>query len=178
MNATPFCKNYAKFYFDPKQLEKELDREGVIFLGPFFHEKCPFFIKCTLCGQIEFLEYALQALIPFSEAVHVISSSAIWDMVKCKVDDLRTGWNLFLVKNKEWWKVSLTSFTAKFFKRFGNFWWVKLKRERPAVTNFTAYNLWKGHHSLFRSSHPELFYQIHKIYKKTPALQSLFIIKL
>lgn len=76
-NAGPLCKNYAKFYFDPKQLEKELDREGVIFLGPFFHEKCPFFIKCTLCGQIEFLEYALQALIPFSEAVHVISSSAI-----------------------------------------------------------------------------------------------------
>ena len=33
-NTAPFCKNYAKLYFDAKHLEKGLNR--VKFLGPFF----------------------------------------------------------------------------------------------------------------------------------------------
>ena len=28
-NAAPFCKNYTKLYFDPKHLEKGLNRVGV-----------------------------------------------------------------------------------------------------------------------------------------------------
>ena len=50
-NAAPFCKNYAKLYFDAKHLGKGLNRgAGLKFLGPFFqknkmpffHKKCPF----------------------------------------------------------------------------------------------------------------------------------------
>ena len=29
-NATPFCKNYTKLSFDPKHLEKGLNRVGVV----------------------------------------------------------------------------------------------------------------------------------------------------
>ena len=39
-NTAPFCKNYAKLYFDAKHLEKGLNRDG-IFEALFF-EKCPF----------------------------------------------------------------------------------------------------------------------------------------
>ena len=43
-NAGPFCKNYAKLYFDAKHLEKGLDkRGGVTFLGSFFLKKAHFF---------------------------------------------------------------------------------------------------------------------------------------
>ena len=39
--AAPFCKNYTKFYFDAKHLEKEFNRGGR-FLVPFFQNNFPF----------------------------------------------------------------------------------------------------------------------------------------
>ena len=35
-NAAPFCKNYAKLYFDAKHLEKGLNRGWRNFWGPFW----------------------------------------------------------------------------------------------------------------------------------------------
>ena len=45
-NTAPFCKNYAKLYFDAKHLEKGLNR--VKFLGPVFW-------KSALSGQYQML---------------------------------------------------------------------------------------------------------------------------
>ena len=55
-NAVPFGKNYAKFYFDAKHLEKGLNRggRGGIF-GALLSKKCPFFIKSALSGQYQML---------------------------------------------------------------------------------------------------------------------------
>ena len=43
----PFAKIMQKLYFDAKHLEMELNGGGRDdeILGPFFQEKCPFFIK-------------------------------------------------------------------------------------------------------------------------------------
>ena len=39
LNAAPFCKNYAKLYFNAKHLKKGLNRGGKIF-GALFSKKC------------------------------------------------------------------------------------------------------------------------------------------
>ena len=59
--TTPFCKNYAKLYFDAKNLEKRLNMEGFFDL---FFKKCPFFhenglILANIKGFLKFVEYAL-----------------------------------------------------------------------------------------------------------------------
>ena len=41
LNASPFCKNYAKFYFDAKHLESGLNSDWWIFWAYIF-KKCPF----------------------------------------------------------------------------------------------------------------------------------------
>ena len=48
-NATPFCENYAKVYFDAKRLEK-----GLKFLVPFL-KNVPFLVNIECCPK--FLEY-------------------------------------------------------------------------------------------------------------------------
>ena len=50
LNVAPFCKNYTKFYFDAKHLEKGLNTGcrglggggGLNFWCSFFIKKCPF----------------------------------------------------------------------------------------------------------------------------------------
>ena len=53
-NATPFCKYYAKLYFDPKHLEKGLNRVGV---GAGVKFLVPFFQKSAFSGQYRTLPY-------------------------------------------------------------------------------------------------------------------------
>ena len=48
-NTAPFCKNYAKLYFDAKHLEKGLNRGGEIF-GTLFSKKVLFFQKTKKKG--------------------------------------------------------------------------------------------------------------------------------
>ena len=60
-NAAPFCKNYTKLYFDPKHLEKGLNRVGVggggKILAALFSKKVLFLANIERCPN--FLEYAL-----------------------------------------------------------------------------------------------------------------------
>ena len=55
----PFCKNYAKLYFDAKHLEKGLNWR-VNILGSFFHIKVSFMANIEGCPK--FIEYALAGL--------------------------------------------------------------------------------------------------------------------
>ena len=75
-NAAPFCKNYAKLYFDPKRFEMGLNGVVVEFLGPFFHKNVPFLT--IIEWSPKFLEYDLliillifSLLITFFIFVHV-----------------------------------------------------------------------------------------------------------
>ena len=58
-NAAPFCKNYAKLYFDAKHLEKGLNRR-VNILGSVFHIKVSFMANIEGCPK--FIEYAQAGL--------------------------------------------------------------------------------------------------------------------
>ena len=63
-NTAPFCKNYAKLYFDAKHLEKGLNRDGIFeafFLkSALFHKGVSFLANIGRCPK--FLEYNLAAL--------------------------------------------------------------------------------------------------------------------
>ena len=59
-NAAPFCENYAKLYFDAKQLQKGLNRGGgnggllgllVFKKVPFIHKKVPFLANIKRCPK-------------------------------------------------------------------------------------------------------------------------------
>ena len=55
-NATPFCKNYTKLYFDAEPYKRDWIG-GMKVLVPFFRKKVPFLANIKRCPK--FLQYAL-----------------------------------------------------------------------------------------------------------------------